>query len=352
MSASHPSPSQPRPDAKQAEILRLVSGPGGFEIPVIDLSHPAFSLDPSEEELARAMAATVAYVRRLSRMPPFARKISMALALRGSRLAAAAASARSGYLGGMATYLLKLGPDCLGSWANGADRAVASSFPCYSARLRMRDAASLIAEEIGRMRGAQGGSRIRLVGIAGGPSMEIVNALIFARRRFPGFLEGREIRIDSLDIDAEGAAFGARALEALLSEGGALHGLDARMRGVVYDWDDAKSLAAALGPGRSSGEGARGETVFSSEGGLFDYASDESVSANLRAIGELAGRGAAMVGTMSVAEGEAGIVNGASGAALRLRRLTDFEALAAGAGWMIEDRLERPLSRCFLLRRS
>jgi hypothetical protein len=344
-----------RPASRLAETekqdgLSYLPFAGGIEVPVIDLSHPAFALDPSDEYLESAFRATETYLRRLMRTPRLFRHIAMSLSLRGSRLATAVAGARSGYLGGLGSYLVKLGPDNLGPWAGKVDREVAASFPCYSARLRMRDAASLMAEEIERLALSDNGRALRLVGIAGGPAMDIVNALIFVRRRRPEALEGRAIRIEALDADAEGPAFGASALAALLDGGGPLAGLDIAMRGVAYDWNKADELAEALRSTASAAE--RGwKDAFSSEGGLFDYATDDSVSANLRAIGAIAGAGAAMVGTASVAEGPAGLVNGASGAALRLRSIAELERLIIDAGWKVERRIERPLSRSFLLRR-
>jgi hypothetical protein len=348
MQSRHPAPRYAETEKKVG--LSYLPFPGGIEVPVIDLSHPAFALDPSDEELKLALRATEAYVQRLMRTPRLVRNFAMRVSLRGSRLASTVAGARSGYLGGLGTYLAKLGPDNLGSWAGKVDREVAASFPCYSARLRMRDAALLMAEEIERLVLPERGAALRLVAIAGGPAMDMVNALIFVRHRSPEALAGRAIRIDVLDVDAEGQAFGASALDALRESGGPLAGLDVSMRCVAYDWNDADKLAEALGS--TALAEARGEKyTFSSEGGLFDYASDDAISANLRAIGAIAGAGAAMVGTASEAEGPAGLINGSSGAALRLRSAAELERLVLGAGWMMERCVERPLSRSFLLRR-
>jgi hypothetical protein len=321
-------------------------GPEGLVLPVIDICHPAFALDPSKAELAARLEEACARMRDFAAMPGLERARAMESAMRDSRLTAAIGAARGGYLGGMATYLLKLGPENLGPWATAADRELASTLPCYSARLRLRDSAKLLAAELKAALAAAGGKTLRLVGVAAGPAMELLNALMLARREGSPALEGRRVRLQVLDLDGEGPAFGERALRALMAEGQALSGLDLGFSSAAYDWDEPSALAGLLGaidPGREI-------AVFSSEGGLFEYASDESISANLRAIAAAAPAGTAMAGTMSVAEEPARLFNQGSGTALRLRSLEELSGLCARSLWRLERVVDCPLSRSFLLR--
>ena len=82
--------------------------------------------------------------------------------------------------------------------------------------------------------------------------MDSLNALIVLRRDRPGVLDGRRIRIDVLDRDGDGPAFGARALTALRAEGGPLHGLDVQLRHVRTDWTETGPLRNLLRPHASA----------------------------------------------------------------------------------------------------
>lgn len=330
---------------KKAGLCYAATGEG-LELPVMDLGHSSFLEEWSPAELSLKMDEAVRDIEARHASPPLVRKLLLRLLLRGSLLAKAVGGASGGYASGMGTYLLKLGPGNLGQgYAKRIDRAIASSLPCLSARLRLRDASELLAEALRAPLAAFPGVELRLVSIAGGPAMDCLNALLLLRRGGTGVLEGRRIRIAVLDRDSEGPAFGARALAALKGEGAPLSGLDVELESRLYDWDEPGALPDALGPEASDGT----ILALSSEGGLFEYAADEAVSANLLAARALAPGAVAFVGTMSVAEGKARRVNEASGAALRFRSLEGLSALAAEAGWRLGAVRECPLSRVFAL---
>ncbi len=332
------------PEKRKKEGIRYALSPDGIELPVIDLGHSAFRIEVSEEELAGRMSEAVRDIEARRRAPPLVSKIMLKLLLRGSLLAKAVSGARGGYVSGMGTYLLKLGPENLGGgYAKRIDRAIASSLPCLSARLRLAAVAELLALSLRRPLIESPGAELILVALAGGPAVDCLNALLAVRREGSGVLEGRRIRILVLDRDTDGPAFGGRALAALTAGEGPLSGLDVALESRAYDWDEASTLPAALG-------GAGAIVALSSEGGLFEYGSDEAISANLRAIRRLAPGAVAFVGTMSKAEGEAGLVNRASGAALRFRSLGELASLAEAAGWAMGERRGCPLAEVFALR--
>ncbi|MDW6020250.1 hypothetical protein SAZ10_00575 [Mesorhizobium sp. BAC0120] len=75
----------------------------------------------------------------------------------------------------------------------------------------------------------------------------------------------------------EGPPFGARALVELTAPGRPLHGLEVQFQHHAYNWNDTAPLVRLL-----AGLAARGAVIAaSSEGGLFEYGSDEAVVANL-----------------------------------------------------------------------
>jgi hypothetical protein len=336
------------PEKRKKPGLCYALAPSGLELPVIDLGHAAFALELGQVELEAALEEAVRDIRRRQASPAFLQKLTLRLLLRGSLLAKAVGGARGSYASGLGTYLLKLGPDNLGEgYAKRIDRAIASSLPCLSARLRLRDVASLLVLALREPLAARPSAALRIVAIAGGPAMDCLNALMALRREGLGALEGRRIGIVVLDRDREGPAFGARALAALLEEGSPLSGLDISMDFRAYDWNEAEGLDEALGGADPEGE----ITAISSEGGLFEYGSDEAISANLRALATRAPRDAVFVASMSIAEGSARLVNEASGAAIRFRSLEEVAALAEASGWRLGRVLPCPLSRSFELRR-
>jgi hypothetical protein len=87
----------------------------------------------------------------------------------------------------------------------------------------------------------------------------------------------------------------------------------------------------------------------SSEGGLFEYGSDEHIVANLQAFHGASDAQAAFVGTVTRADGSARILNEAGGAAIRLRGLDAFACLASAARWRVARVVDSPLSHNMVL---
>ena len=102
---------------------------------------------------------------------------------------------------------------------------------------------------------------------------------------------------------------------------------------VPYDWSDPAPLAAALN------EATRQDAVaaISSEGGLFEYGSDEHIAANLRALRGHGPAGCALVGALLMDKvtlpARLKWIGDASGSAVRLLGLTALRALAEETGW-------------------
>ncbi len=337
------------PQAGGDEKLCRARTDEGLELPVIDVTHSAFRVELSEAQLAAEMEKAVSTVRAHSSMPGQEQHAHMQGLLRGSFLAPRIAAAQGGVLGGMSTYFLKLGPDNLGDYAGPIDRAIAGSMPSLSCRIRLQHMAQLIADMLEPALETSPGRAVRLVNIAGGPGMDTINALIVLRKRRPELLRGRSILVQILDIDESGPRFGRRSLSALGEAGAPLEGLSLDLQHVPFDWSQPATLDRLLP--ESAAESA--EIVgTSSEGGLFDYGSDEEVVAVLAALHRRTPAETFFVGSISRGDGSARILNEAGRAAIRLRSPEGLSSIAHAAGWKA-GRVERsPLSMEAVLLKS
>ena len=188
----------------------------GVELPVIDVTHPAFALELSAIEQQELVKKFLAQKVPLANWPAPLRKLFFRLALRGSLLAAGLRNAEGGYMTGMHTYLLKLGPEMLGSaYTSPVDRKIAASIARTGHPASRAGHGELMAETLTPALSANPQKPLRFVDIAGGPAISSLNALIALRKEKLGLLAGRAIEIDVLDLDDAGPAFGKAALVAL-----------------------------------------------------------------------------------------------------------------------------------------
>ncbi len=320
-----------------------------IELPVVDVTHPAFALALTEPEVAALTGRFLAQPQPFEKLPPFLRRLALRFFLRKSTLARALRGARGGFLSGLGTYLLKLGPDNLGgAYATPIDRRIAAALPALSVRLRLQDMATLLAEALAPRLAARPRAPLRLVNIAGGPAMDSLNALIVLRRAHPALLAERSIWIDVLDPDRDGPAFGARALTALSARGAPLAGLDVNLLAIPAKWSDTAALADLLRGARAQAAVAAG----SSEGGLFEYGSDEEIAAALGCLRDEAPPDFAMAGSVTRADETNRRLGRQGRFATRPRGLAVFRALAARSGWQVTRAIERPLSDQVVLERA
>jgi hypothetical protein len=146
-------------------------------------------------------------------------------------------------------------------------------------RLRMQQIARLLAEALVAPLAHAPDAPLRLINIAGGPALDSINALIMLARTHATLIH-RPIAIHVLDAQQDGPTFGAHALLALSAPRGPLHGLEVQFQHHTYDWNDTAPLAHLL-----AGLITPGTIVAaSSEGGLFEYGTDDVVVANLTAL--------------------------------------------------------------------
>jgi hypothetical protein len=312
----------------------------GLELPVVDVTHPAFTLDITDTE-QRALTEKFLNERSpFSSLPTPLRNALLGFFLRGSILAHGIRQAQDTFMSGMHTYLLKLGPKMLGSaYAKPIDRRIASSLPVLAVRWRLQDVAQLMAETLFPQLDKQPMVPLHFLNIAGGPAIDSLNTLILLRNRNPEVFGKRRTSIDVLDLDNSGPYFGASALTSLSEEGGPLHGLQIAFRHVRYDWRRSEDLKPILNEARAKSA----LVICSSEGGLFEYGSDEEIQSNLKVLRE-SPQVVSVVGSVTRADEPAQRLRQMGRAATRPRGLELFRRLIAETGWKVARAIERPFS--------
>jgi len=117
-------------------------------------------------------------------------------------------------------------------------------------------------------------------------------------------LKNRKIEINVLDIDTFGPVFAERSITALKAPGGRFNGLNISFRHIQYDWNNTEKLAEVLS------ERKEWLKICSSEGGLFEYCTDEVIINNLNTLYNHSGDDIKIVGTLlhNIETVDAGII--------------------------------------------
>jgi hypothetical protein len=184
---------------------------------------------------------------------------------------------------------------------------------------------------------------LHLVNIAGGPALDSINVLIMLARKQATLIH-RSIAIHVFDAQSDGPLFGARALLALTAPGEPLDGVEVQFQHHAYDWNDTAPLARLL-----DGLAAHGAVIAaSSEGGLFEYGTDDAVVANLTV---LARAGVPIVaGSVTSSSEERKRMIAQTRLRLFARGLEGFAPLAKRGGYAIAESRTAVVSEQVLLR--
>jgi hypothetical protein len=336
----HPTPSE----IKMKPGVCYAFSNDGIELPVIDITHPAFKITLDETELSGLQQQFLGEQKRLEKTPGFLRSLLYAFMSRRSVIMSGLMGASGTFMSGMNTYLMKLGPDNLDeAHFSAIDRQIAASPAGVFMRLRLQETAGLLAYALLAPLNARPGASLHLLNIGGGPAVDSLNALILVRSDHPDLLAGRHIYVHSLDMDRSGPEFGAHALASLLAGGAPLSGLQIEFIHTGYDWSNPEALHSLVG----SFEDERGIVGVSSEGALFEYGCDEDITGNLQVLHETTPSDTVVAGSVTRADDIGRTLNGrsiGSRAALQLRGLEAFTVLARSAGWTVAERIDRPLS--------
>ncbi len=318
----------------------------GYELPVIDVTHAAFTVADDSASGEALRAAFIAMGRQNNRVPRFLMKFFMRSFMRRSLLARALFDHESTVLPGLNTYLMKLGADNLvPPFDSDIDKRLAASPATTSMRMRLQQVAGLVAQGLEKELAARANVPLHLINIGGGTAIDSLNTLILLRRASAELL-ARSVTIHVLDIDAEGPSFGRRALAALGAESAPLAGLDMRFVHVTHDWNAVAALEKMV-RALSIDEAI---VAASSEGALFEYGDDALVVANLKAL-YAGGNGARLVAGSVTRDDE--IIRGAlefSPFKLVPRGVERFARLLRGTGYSLARTQSAPMSDQVLLR--
>jgi hypothetical protein len=187
-------------------------GPDGLELPVIDITHPAFAIPDDPVSLAELTNEYKITEDKQARTPVLIRRFFMKLGARRSQLLRAIIDPEESFLSGLPTYIMKLGPANLPEgFDSPIDQRIVASPHAQFVRLRLQHCAMLLAGGLGPLLTVDPAAPLYFINIGGGPAMDCINALlILAKRQRP--LLARPIYICVCDLDSEGPAFGANAV--------------------------------------------------------------------------------------------------------------------------------------------
>ena len=307
-----------------------------LELPVIDVTHPAFAIPDDPNSRATLIEQYKEATANDIKGPVFLRRLSMKLGARHSQLLRALIEPSNSFLGGLTTYLMKLGADHLPDGFNAPlDRRIAGSPHARFIRLRLQHCATMLADGLESLLKTTPGTPLHLINIGGGPAIDTLNALILLVQRDRSLLT-RPISIDVCDLDDKGPHFGANALIALQNNGAPLSKLDIRFNRHRYDWNKTTPLEQLLASFEPDAV-----VVASSEGALFEYGTDEAIIANLRV---LHSRVKLIVGSVTSDQPIRREQIRTMHFALYPRSVEGFQPLATQAGYTIDRAEVTPLS--------
>lgn len=317
----------------------------GTALPIVDITNPAFACVWTDEELRSIEAATLRSLRQAGKIPRF---IHRWMAKR-SIIMPGLMKAEGTFMSGMTTYLMRLTPEQIAHCGGGRiDRQLLQGLGPVSVRLRLRQVTQRLADEIRPILTLRRGP-LHLVNIGGGPAIDSINALILLRDELREPSLRRRVRIHVLDIDQSGPGFGRRSLAALQAAGAPLAGLDISFEHSPCDWAETSILRDVLREAATDGA----VVMASSEGGLFEYASDEIVAANLAVVMAEAPSDVVLVGSLAKDNEVLRVMREVGRSTLVLRDRESFGDLVGTLGWRLDAAGDRnPMYYVFSLKKD
>ena len=267
----------------------------GIELPVLDITHPDFVECTNDKILHKLLP----YVQKnaeknaekFNKIPSFYKKYLIKHSFGMAELLDI--DKQNMFASGITTIMMKLGPRLIGKgrkrfW----DRQMNKGFGPLVIRMRARDISKCQAEILIPLIKNYPEKDLCFINIAGGSASDNINALFLIQNENPTLLIKRKIEINVLDIDTFGPAFGNRCLTALKTPNGRFNELDITFKHIHYDWNEVDNLIELLSDRKGWLQ------LYSSEGGLFEYCSDEVIIRNLNAIYSYSEDDAVVIGTL------------------------------------------------------
>jgi hypothetical protein len=180
------------------------------------------------------------------------------------------------FLSGVSTLMLKLGPGLIGKGRKRfLDSLASRGIGGIVLRMRVRDISNCQSKALTQILRNSPEKNLCMINIAGGAASDSINTLFLVQNEDQNLLKNRKIEINVLDIDTFGPAFADNCISELKAKGGRFNGLDISFNHVKYDWNNPEILDKVLK------ERAEWLISCSSEGGLFEYCTDEVIQKNL-----------------------------------------------------------------------
>lgn len=251
----------------------------GVELPVLDITHQDFISSIDENKLKKMLPYVEKNAEKnankFNRIPTFIKSFFA----KHSFAMAELLQNESSFASGISTLMMKLGPNLIGKgkkrfW----DRQVTKGFGSLVIRMRMRDMSKCQAEALIPLLNKSPEKNLCFINIAGGSASDSINALFLIQKKYPELLKNRKIEINVLDIDTYGPAFAERCIAALKLPGNKFNELNISFRHIHYDWNNTLKLMELLS------ERNQWLQICSSEGGLFEYCSDDVIIQNLNTL--------------------------------------------------------------------
>ena len=320
--------------------LSYVFTTNGVELPVLDITHPGFISSIDENRLKRL----IPYIEKnaeknaekFNKIPTFIKNYF----IKHSFAMAELLKNETSFATGISTLMMKLGPNLIGKgkkrfW----DRSVSKGFGSLVIRMRMRDISKCQAEAIIPLLNKSPEKNLCFINIAGGSASDSINTLFLIQKEYPSLLKNRKIEINVLDIDTYGPDFAERCISALRLPGNKFSELNILFRHILYDWNNPQKLLELLSKRKEWLQ------ICSSEGGLFEYCSDDVIIQNLIVLHDNSPEDIIITGTLihDIETVDAGFVAAlkiSTSIKPRLLGINGLRNIIEKNGWMLNSTIE------------
>ena len=327
----------------------------GVELPVLDITHPYFVSCTDEKILQKLLPYVEKNAEKnavkFNKIPAFIKRFLSKRSFAMAELLQV--EGENSFASGITTLMMKLGPRLIGKgrkrfW----DRQVNKGFGALVIRMRVRDISKCQKMELMPLLQKSPEKNLCFINIAGGAASDSINTLILILKENPALLKGRKIEINVLDVDTFGPGFAERSITALKAPGKIFHELNITFRHIHYDWNNPEKLAELLS------ERNEWLQICSSEGGLFEYCSDEVIIHNLNTIYYNSTGDIVIVGTLlhdaeTIDAGMLAALKISTGIKPRFLGLNGLKSITGSNKWKIENIIEgNPRYLIFSLKRE
>jgi len=325
----------------------------GIELQVLDITHPLFLSSIDEDHLDEVSKASLAKMLALGKMPDAQRRMyyeQLAKSHIFGYVFVSDPAAR--FMSGMSTYAYKLGPNLIGGGPDREfDRSASMDMGGVAMRMRIRDLCQLQAGAVIPQLESSPQKDLCFINIGGGAASDSINTLNLILKENPSLVRRRKIEINVLDIDTMGPRFALGCIEALKVEGQPFHGLDVTCHHILHDWRDTDGLMRLLSNRRDC------VVLCASEGGLFEYGTDEGILRNLNVLYDHSPHDMRIAGTVvhepNKVHATVPALAKATNAGLRFLGVGGLKGLLEKTGWRLERVQEKnPIYAVFTLKKD